>query len=128
MSIPVLTFSSNKGRIGKTSLVYHLSWIFSEMGRRVVTIDLDPQANLTSAFLVEEKLEELWDTELFYAKATTIYRCVQPLMEAGDIQTPITQRIRLFPGTSPWPNSRIFFPRSGRIVLAAAIFCAPSAF
>ena len=88
MSIPVLTFSSNKGRIGKTSLVYHLSWIFSEMGRRVVTIDLDPQANLTSAFLVEEKLEELWDTELFYAKATTIYRCVQPLMEAGDIQTP----------------------------------------
>jgi cellulose biosynthesis protein BcsQ len=90
------------------------------MGRRVVTIDLDPQANLTSAFLVEEKLEELWDTELFYAKATTIYRCVQPLMEAGDIQTPITQRIRpslyLVPGdlalaefedflSQEWPNS-----------------------
>ncbi len=54
MSIPVLTFFNNKGRVGKTSLVYHLAWMFSEMGKRVVAIDLDPQANLTSAFLPEE--------------------------------------------------------------------------
>ncbi len=86
MSIPVLTFFNNKGGVGKTSLVYHLSWIFSEMGKKVVAIDLDPQANLTSAFLPEEKLEELWDAELILPKATTIYRCVQPLMEVGDIQ------------------------------------------
>jgi chromosome partitioning protein len=56
MSIPVLTFFNNKGGVGKTSLVYHLSWIFSEMGKKVVAIDLDPQANLTSAFLPEETL------------------------------------------------------------------------
>ena len=61
MSIPVLTFFNNKGGVGKTSLVYHLAWMFSEMGKRVVAIDLDPQANLTSAFLTEEKLERLWD-------------------------------------------------------------------
>ena len=120
MSIPVLTFFNNKGGVGKTSLVYHLSWIFSEMGKQVVAIDLDPQANLTSAFLPEEKLEELWDAELLLPKATTIYRCVQPLMEVGDIQEPITQRIRsslhLVPGdlalagfedflSQEWPNS-----------------------
>jgi len=120
MSIPVLTFFNNKGGVGKTSLVYHLSWIFSEMGRGVVAIDLDPQANLTSAFLEEEKLEELWDAELILPKATTIYRCVQPLTEVGDIQEPITQRIRsslhLVPGdlalagfedflSQEWPNS-----------------------
>jgi len=120
MSIPVLTFFNNKGGVGKTSLVYHLSWIFSEMGKKVVAIDLDPQANLTSAFLPEEKLEELWDAELLLPKATTIYRCVQPLMEVGDIQEPITQRIRsslhLVPGdlalagfedflSQEWPNS-----------------------
>ena len=120
MSIPVLTFFNNKGGVGKTSLVYHLSWIFSEMGKRVVAIDLDPQANLTSAFLPEEKLEELWDVELSPPKATTIYRCVQPLMEVGDIQQPIAQRIRsslyLVPGdlalagfedflSQEWPNS-----------------------
>lgn len=120
MSIPVLTFFNNKGGVGKTSLVYHLSWIFSEMGKKVVAIDLDPQANLTSAFLPEEKLEELWDADLILPKATTIYRCVQPLMEVGDIQEPITQHIRsslhLVPGdlalagfedflSQEWPNS-----------------------
>ena len=94
MSIPVLTFFNNKGGVGKTSLVYHLSWIFSEMGKRVVAIDLDPQANLTSAFLAEEKLEELWDADLVSPKPCTIYRCVQPLMEVGDILEPITQCIR----------------------------------
>ena len=120
MSIPILTFFNNKGGVGKTSLVYHLSWIFSEMGKNVVAIDLDPRANLTSAFLPEEKLEELWDAELPLTQATTIYRCVQPLMEVGDIQEPITQRIRstlhLVPGdlalagfedtlSQEWPNS-----------------------
>ena len=119
MSVPVLTFFNNKGGVGKTSLVYHLSWIFSEMGRRVVAIDLDPQANLTSAFLAEEKLEELWD-EILLPEANTIYRCIQPLMEVGDVQEPITQRIapglHLVPGdlalagyedflSQEWPNS-----------------------
>ena len=33
----------------------------------------------------------------------------------------------LSPGTSLWRDSRIFFPKSGQTVLAAAIFCAPSA-
>jgi chromosome partitioning protein len=120
MSIPVLTFFNNKGGVGKTSLVYHLSWIFSEMGKKVVAIDLDPQANLTSAFLPEDKLEELWDADLILPKASTVYQCVRPLMEVGDIQEPITQRIRsslhLVPGdlalagfedflSQEWPNS-----------------------
>ena len=61
MSIPVLTFFNNKGGVGKTSLVYHMAWMFSEMGKRIVAIDLDPQANLTSAFLPEDQLEALWD-------------------------------------------------------------------
>ena len=120
MSVPVLTFFNNKGGVGKTSLVYHLSWMFSEMGKRVVAIDLDPQANLTSAFLPEEKLEELWDDHVTPAGAGTVYQCVEPLMEVGDILEPVTQRIRsslhLVPGdlalagfedflSQEWPNS-----------------------
>jgi chromosome partitioning protein len=102
MSVPVLTFFNNKGGVGKTSLVYHLSWMFSEMGKRVIAIDLDPQANLTSAFLAEEDLELLWDPEVPTAAATTIFRCVQPLTEVGDILKPITAKItpslHLIPG------------------------------
>ena len=93
MSIPVLTFFNNKGGVGKTSLVYHLAWMFSEMGKRVVAIDLDPQANLTSAFLPEDQLEMLWDVETTSGFAGTIYQCVNPLTEVGDILDPETKQI-----------------------------------
>jgi len=102
MSVPVLTFFNNKGGVGKTSLVFHLAWMFAEMGKRVVAIDLDPQANLTSAFLAEETLEELWDPQVPPQGGTTIFRCIQPLMKVGDIQKPIVQsvhpRLHLVPG------------------------------
>ena len=38
MSVPVLTFFNNKGGVGKTSLVFHLAWMFAEMGKRVVAV------------------------------------------------------------------------------------------
>ncbi|HSI52830.1 ParA family protein [Ideonella sp.] len=98
MPTPVLTFFNNKGGVGKTSLVFHLAWMLSEMGKRVVTIDLDHQANLTSAFLPEETLEELWGAQEPFPQADTIFRCVQPLTKAGDILPPVTRQItpRLF--------------------------------
>jgi len=120
MSIPVLTFFNNKGGVGKTSLVYHLAWMFSEMGKRIVAIDLDPQANLTSAFLPEDELEMLWDLENKSQDADTIYQCIRPLTEVGDILAPQTKRINsrlhLVPGdlglarfenflSQEWPNS-----------------------
>jgi hypothetical protein len=39
---PVITFFNNKGGVGKTTLVYRVAWMLA---------DLDPQANLTAAFL-----------------------------------------------------------------------------
>lgn len=120
MRLPVLTFFNNKGGVGKTSLVYHLAWMFSEMGKRVIAIDLDPQANLTSAFLTEQELENLWDSGDDFSGADTIYKCVRPLTEVGDISPPKTKRISpglfLVPGdlslasfedflSQEWPNS-----------------------
>ncbi len=94
MSVPVLTFFNNKGGVGKTSLVFHLAWMFAEMGKRVVAIDLDPQANLTSAFLDEDVLEALWDGGGARQSGGTIYGCIQPLTKVGDILAPATQTIR----------------------------------
>jgi len=93
VSTPVLTFFNNKGGVGKTSLVYHLAWMLSEMGKRVVAIDLDPQANLTSAFLEEDDLEALWEPAAGAQRNATIYQCLKPLTEVGDILKPQTQRI-----------------------------------
>jgi chromosome partitioning protein len=81
MNRPILTFFNNKGGVGKTSLVYHLSCMFAEQGFRVLAVDLDPQANLTAAFLNEDQLAALWADD---AGVTTIFRSVKPLLDVGD--------------------------------------------
>ena len=99
MSVPVLTFFNNKGGVGKTSLVYHLSWMFAELGRRVVAMDLDAQANLTAAFLDEDELEDLWEGP---TGPKTIYRAIEPLTQVGDLAAPllkrVASRVHLVPG------------------------------
>ncbi|MDA8519533.1 ParA family protein [Acidovorax sp. NCPPB 4044] len=99
MSLPVLTFFNNKGGVGKTSLVYHLSSMFAELGVRVLAVDLDPQANLTAAFLDEDQLAGLWEDEL---KVSTIYDSVKPLLDVGDFAPAdyqvIHPRLALIPG------------------------------
>jgi len=55
--VKTIGFFNNKGGVGKTTLVYHIAWMLSEMGVSVVAADFDPQANLTSAFLPEDRLE-----------------------------------------------------------------------
>ncbi|GEO80857.1 ParA family protein [Pararhodospirillum oryzae] len=121
MSTPVLTLFNNKGGVGKTSLVFHLAWMLSEMGKTVVALDLDPQANLTSAFLPEESLEELWlDGEEKNGEAHTIYQCLIPLTKVGDILSPSMKKFNdnlfLVPGdlslagfedflSREWPNA-----------------------
>jgi chromosome partitioning protein len=118
MSVPTLTFFNNKGGVGKTSLVYHVAWMLSELDRRVLVADLDPQANLTAAFLDEDHLAELWDRPQ-PKEPDTIHRCVEPLAKVGDLQEPRLRRISgqlsLLPGdlalagfedllSTEWPN------------------------
>ncbi len=93
MSIPTLTFFNNKGGVGKTTLVYHLSWMFSEMGVKTLVVDCDPQANLTAAFMKsEDMLEILWDRAL-EEKPATIYGAVAPLLETSDVAEPLTYKV-----------------------------------
>ncbi len=94
MPVPVLTFFNNKGGVGKTSLVYHLAWMLSDIGYRVLACDLDPQANLTTAFLDEERLENLWnESDSTSASRSTIFECVKPLTKVGDLHSPHLQQI-----------------------------------
>ena len=117
MNAPVLTFFNNKGGVGKTSLVYHLSWMLSELGYSVVAVDIDAQANLTAAFLNEDELEELWEKK---SGPETIYRVIEPLTRVGDLLKPglkeISRQLHLVPGdvalatfedilSEAWPNS-----------------------
>lgn len=91
MSIPVITFFSNKGGVGKTSLVYHVAWMLSQLNVRALVADLDPQGNLSAAFLTDERLEELWLKE---GHQPTIFGAVSPLKRGvGDIDIPVAEHI-----------------------------------
>ena len=131
MSVPVIAFFNNKGGVGKTSLVYHLACMYADMGAAVLAADLDPQANLTAAFLDEDRLEELWPDS---SHLNTIYGCIQPLLKGtGDISTPYLEPIEsslyLLPGdlflssfedelSEQWPNCLDRKERAFRVLSA----------
>jgi chromosome partitioning protein len=117
MTVPVLTVFNLKGGSGKTSLVYHLAWMMSELGTSVLVCDIDPQATLTATFLDGDHLTALWKNE---RDATTIYKCLETLTKGGVLKSPELQKIsptlHLLPGdfalagfedllSTEWPNA-----------------------
>ncbi|MFF0574089.1 ParA family protein [Streptosporangium saharense] len=116
-----IAFFNNKGGVGKTTLTYHLAHMFQRLGHRVLAVDLDPQANLTSAFLDEDDLAILWaETESpawgagqsttfgplarrITRETGTVAASVRPIMEGlGDVRfyapTRIVDGLWLVPG------------------------------
>jgi cellulose biosynthesis protein BcsQ len=129
--VRTIAFFNNKGGVGKTSLVYHLAWMYADLGLPVVAADLDPQANLTSMFVDDDRLEQLWPDG---SHLQTIFGAIQPLLEGtGDIANPhvehIAERIGLLAGdlalstsedelTGEWPNCLDRKPRAFRVLSA----------
>ena len=95
-----VAFFNNKAGVGKTTLVYHLAWMYQELGISVVAMDLDPQADLTASFLEEEALVGLW---LDGSGPRTIVEVIQLLLDSrGDLAEPELQvlgdHLALLPG------------------------------
>ena len=128
-----VAFFNNKGGVGKTSLVYHLAWMFAEQGRRVIAADLDPQANLSGMFLTEEAMEEMSGDPA----RKTINDDIAPLFDGtGDIASEphveeVSERIGLLTGdlglsrqeddlSSQWPLCLDGNPRAFRVITAFA--------
>jgi cellulose biosynthesis protein BcsQ len=87
-----IAFFNNKGGVGKTSLVYHLAWMYRDLGLRVVAADLDPQANLSTMFLDEDRLEDLWPNA---QPGRTVLGPILPLLEGeGGIGEPYLEDIQ----------------------------------
>lgn len=57
MTARVIAIANQKGGVAKTTTVHALAAGLTELGRRVLAIDLDPQASLTFAMGVEEEPE-----------------------------------------------------------------------
>ena len=87
-----IAFFNNKGGVGKTTLVYHLAWMYADLGVSVVAVDLDPQANLSAMFLSEGRLEELWPNEGQHPNS--ILGSVSPILRGlGDIAKPHVEEV-----------------------------------
>ena len=87
MSAPVVALFNPTRGIGTTTLIYHLAWMYEDLGLRVVAADLDPQAGLTAAFFDEDSIEELW---LHNSEPATLYRALLPAIAGdGEFLTPV---------------------------------------
>jgi cellulose biosynthesis protein BcsQ len=85
-----VAFFNNKGGVGKTSLVYHLAVMYADRNIRTLAVDLDPQSNLSSMFLDEDRLVQIWDD----THDVSIAASIKPLLNrTGDIGTPHVERI-----------------------------------
>lgn len=85
-----IAFFNNKGGVGKTALVYHLAWMFADRGQRVLAADLDPQANLSTMFLDEDRLEAFWPEG---ESNHTVLGPIRPLLEGeGGIGEPFVEQ------------------------------------
>ncbi|MGE0373013.1 MAG: ParA family protein [Gammaproteobacteria bacterium] len=81
-----LGFFNNKGGVGKTTLLYHIACLLADRGVRVLAVDLDPQANLSSMFLEEDTLERLWPRG---DHPLTIFGALRPIIRGlGDVESP----------------------------------------
>lgn len=95
-----VAFFNNKGGVGKTSLVYHLAWMYSDHGIKTLAVDLDPQANLTAMFLDEARLESLWPDDERHPN--TVYGAIHPILRGiGDIAPPHVEKINPMLGLVP---------------------------
>ena len=99
-----LAFFNNKGGVGKTTLVYHVAWMLSELGHRVIAADFDPQANLTVMALKPSQIELIEDDVI-----ESIYDVVAPVIaKGGEIESifvKVTDNFALIPGDLELSNT-----------------------
>lgn len=94
-----LAFFNNKGGVGKTSLIYHLSWMYADLGLRVLMADLDPQSNLTAMCFRDEEIERIYES----GRPDTVFTSVEPVKRGiGDLHffdpIEVTERLAIVPG------------------------------
>lgn len=76
-----LALFNHKGGVGKTTLTIDIAIAISEMGKRVLLVDSDPQCNLTSHLIPADVVDDLLnksDTE----SGRTVWSALKPIVEA----------------------------------------------
>ena len=54
----IISFFNHKGGVSKTTSVYHLGWMLTKKGKKVLLVDTDSQCNLTLTVIGQDNYEE----------------------------------------------------------------------
>lgn len=97
-----LVLYSHKGGVGKTTLTVNIAFALAELGKSVLLVDSDPQCNLSSAVLHDDRLDALLDRSES-PSGRTLWSAVKPVVEGIGLVRSIrpvhlTEGVRLIPG------------------------------
>jgi chromosome partitioning protein len=70
MEPKIITIAQQKGGAGKTTIAAHIALAFSQKGKRVAAIDIDPQASLSTWYNIREEKFGQGFTGLDFVSAT----------------------------------------------------------
>lgn len=81
----IIAIANQKGGVGKTTTAINLSASLTESGKKVLTIDMDPQGNTTSGLGIDKNQIENTVYEMILEELPT-EKCIQPsIMEGLDV-------------------------------------------
>lgn len=84
-----VAFFNHKGGVGKTTVLFNVAVVLGELGKRVIIVDADAQANVTALALSEENYRRCVDDN------KTVWTSFSPLVSgAGDISEIPPRQIR----------------------------------
>ncbi|MFT8459983.1 MAG: AAA family ATPase [Liquorilactobacillus ghanensis] len=109
MTAKVLSFLNFKGGVGKTSTTALTSFNLAKLGYKVLTIDFDPQANLTSLFL---KTKSISSNDEIITIDKALMSAVNEGTNLQNIVIPIVKNLFLIPNAVDFSMYNRFLDRN----------------
>ena len=87
-----ISVANQKGGVGKTTIAFHLANIWTEEGKKVLCIDMDPQGNLSISLWPKEIPEDSLISSIFEQKEPKIIEKNGIYLVASDISLSVYEK------------------------------------